>query len=57
MEKVYCQPNQLYQDLDKLIQDNLDLSIKLHIANANVGKLKLEVERLVTENSTLISSR
>ena len=57
MERELFQPNQLYQDLDKLIQENLDLSIKLHIANADVGKLKLEVERLIIENSKLISSR
>ena len=53
----YCnmekEPNQLYHDLDKLIQENLDLTIKLHAANKEVGKLKLEVNRLVTEYSIL----
>ena len=55
MEKEFFQPNQLYQDLDKLIQENLDLSIKLHAAKADVGKLKLEIERLKIEYSTLIT--
>ena len=53
MEKELFQPNQLYQDLDKLIQENLDLSIKLHVTNANVGKLKLQIERLKAECSAL----
>ena len=54
MEKDHYQPNQLYQGLDELIQENLDLSIKLHIANKDVGKLKLEVMRLETKCSPLI---
>jgi HAMP domain-containing protein len=53
MEKELYQPIQLYQSLDELIQENLDLTIKLHVANREVGKLKLEVNRLVTEFSTL----
>jgi hypothetical protein len=54
MEKDHYQPNQLYQGLDELIQENLDLTIKLHVANKDVGKLKLEVIRLETEFSHLI---
>lgn len=53
MEKELYQPNLLYQDLDALIQENLDLTIKLHAANKDMGKLKLEVTRLETECSTL----
>ena len=54
MEKELYQPNQPYQDLDKLIQENLDLTIKLHVANKDVWKLKLEVKRLETEYLSLI---
>jgi hypothetical protein len=54
MEKKLVHPNQPYQDLDKLIQENLNLSMKLHTSKKDVGKLKLAVTRLETEYSTLI---